>query len=87
MLYKIRKIPNQNKYRVYNSKTKKIHSYGTTLKNAKKQVKLLHMIDSGVSLKKKGNTCWEGYKILGLKKKKNRYVPNCVPIQGGAIVI
>ena len=24
--------------------------------------------------------CWEGYKQVGLKKKGNRMVPNCVPV-------
>jgi len=52
MPYNFRKLPNQNLYRVYNSKTKEIHSYGTTLENAKKQIKLLNMIDAGVPLKK-----------------------------------
>lgn len=47
-----RKLPNKDLYRVYNTKTKEIHSYGTTLENAKKQVRLLHMIDAGVSLTK-----------------------------------
>ena len=25
-------------------------------------------------------TCWKGYKQVGLKKKGNRMVPNCVPV-------
>ena len=54
MPYNFRKLPNQNLYRVYNSKTKEVHSYGTTLENAKKQIKLLNMIDAGVPLKKGG---------------------------------
>ena len=56
MPYSIRKLPNQNLYRVYNTQTKEIHSYGTTLENAKKQVKLLHMVDAGVPLKKQGGS-------------------------------
>ena len=55
MPYTIRKLPNQNLYRVYNSVTKEIHSYATTLENAKKQVKLLHMIDAGVPLQPSKN--------------------------------
>jgi short-subunit dehydrogenase involved in D-alanine esterification of teichoic acids len=54
MPYSIRKLPNQDLYRVYNTQTKAIHSYSTTLENAKKQVKLLHMVDAGVPLEKKG---------------------------------
>jgi len=50
MPYSIRKLPNKNLYRVYNTKTKAIHSYATTLENAKKQIKLLHMVDAGVPL-------------------------------------
>lgn len=37
----LRKLPKQDLYRVYNKETKEIHSYGTTLDNAKKQVNLL----------------------------------------------
>ena len=48
MPYDIRKLPNQELYRVYNKQTKAVHSYATTLENAKKQVKLLHMVDAGV---------------------------------------
>ena len=50
MPYKLRKLPKQDLYRVYNPKTKEIHSYGTTLENAKKQITLLNMIDAGVPL-------------------------------------
>ena len=54
----IRKLPKQDLYRVYNPKTKEIHSYGTTLENAKKQITLLNMVDAGVPLdKKKGGEC------------------------------
>ena len=45
MPYKIRKLPNQNKYRVYNSKTGQIHSKATTLINAKRQIRLMEMKD------------------------------------------
>ena len=27
----------------------------------------------------KGDSCWDGYKQVGMKKKGNRIVPNCVP--------
>lgn len=50
----MRKLPKQDLYRVYNAKTKEVHSYGTTLENAKKQITLLNMIDAGVPLKKGG---------------------------------
>jgi DNA adenine methylase len=80
MPYTIRKLPNQNLYKVYNTETKTIHSYATTLENANKQVKLLHMVDAGVPLKKQGGSCWEGYEAIGMKKKNDKLVPNCVPI-------
>jgi hypothetical protein len=54
MPYSIRKLPNKDLYRVYNTQTKVVHSYSTTLENAEKQVKLLHMVDAGVPLKKQG---------------------------------
>ena len=41
MPYTLRKIRNKDLYRVINSKTKEIHSNGSTLENAKKQVRLL----------------------------------------------
>jgi len=45
MPYKIRKLPNKNKYRVYNSDTGVIHAHSTTLENAKSQLRLLYMIE------------------------------------------
>lgn len=46
MPYKIRKLPKSQLYRVYNSDTKKIHAKATTLENAVKQVRFLHMIEN-----------------------------------------
>jgi len=45
MPYIIRKLPNQPYYKVSNKITGEIHSNKTTLDNAKKQVKLLYMIE------------------------------------------
>lgn len=45
MPYKIRKLPGTRKYRVYNSKTKKVFAKGTSLKRAKAQVRFLYMMD------------------------------------------
>ena len=36
----------------------------------------------GSPLKKKG-PCWDGYEMVGMKKKGGRKVPNCVPVKGG----
>ena len=30
--------------------------------------------------KKLSNSCWKGYKAVGLKSKNGKQVPNCVPI-------
>ena len=43
----VRKMPNQNCYRVYNSKSKVIHSKCSTLANAKKQQRLLNAVERG----------------------------------------
>ena len=45
MVYKIRKLRNKDLYQVKNAKTNQIHSKHTTLSNAKKQVRMLNMID------------------------------------------
>jgi len=41
MPYKMRKLPNKNKYRVYNSRTGEIHAYSTSKKKAEAQIRLL----------------------------------------------
>lgn len=54
MPYKIRKLPNKDLYRVYNTNTKEIKAKGTTLDKAKKMIRLLNAIDhSFVTNKKK----------------------------------
>lgn len=32
---------------------------------------------------KQGKGCWEGYEMVGMKKKGKRSVPNCVPVKEG----
>lgn len=46
MPYKMRKLPNSDLYKVWNTETGEVHSHGSTLENAKKQIRLLHMIDN-----------------------------------------
>ena len=46
MPYTIRKIKNKNEYSVKNTKTGVVHSKESTLANAKKQVRLLYMVDN-----------------------------------------
>ena len=43
----VRKLPNQNCYRVFNDKTKVIHSKCSSLGNAKSQQRLLNAVDRG----------------------------------------
>ena len=45
MPYTMRKLPGKDKYRVYNSKTKRVFAYGTTLDKAKKQIRYLYMVE------------------------------------------
>lgn len=47
MPYKIRKLPNREEYRVYNSETKHIKAFATTLEKAKKMVRLLNAVEHG----------------------------------------
>jgi len=47
--YRIRKLPKQDSYKVFNAITKEVHSNHTTLANAKKQVRLLESIKGGAS--------------------------------------
>ncbi len=47
MPFKIRKLPNQSMYRVYNADTGHIYAARTTRANAEKQVRLLHMVERG----------------------------------------
>jgi hypothetical protein len=48
MPYRIRKIRNQDAYSVKNAETGKVHSYHTTKKNAKAQLRLLESVGSGM---------------------------------------
>ena len=47
MPFQIRKLPNKNLYKVYNKITKEVYSKGTTLDNAKSQIRLLHLLEKG----------------------------------------
>jgi hypothetical protein len=33
-----------------------------------------------ISFKQFSEACWDGYKKIGMKKKGNKMVPNCVPV-------
>jgi hypothetical protein len=77
MPYKIRKLPNSDRYKVFNSETGKVHSEHTTKKNAKAQVRLLYSIDNGDSSYPKeeqsNETAGEGVNHKGRKKgSKNK---------------
>lgn len=45
MPYKIRKLRGTKKYKVYNTKTRKVFAKGTSLKKAKAQIRFLYMMD------------------------------------------
>ncbi len=47
MPYQIVKIPNKSLFKVINKDNGKVHSNGTTLRRAEKQVRLLEYLDSG----------------------------------------
>lgn len=49
MPYAIRKLRNQDLYKVINTKTGKVHSSGTTKDKAKAQVRLLETIERKLS--------------------------------------
>ncbi len=34
--------------------------------------------------KSKSNPCWDGYEKIGMKTKKGKLVPNCVPVKKAA---
>ena len=77
MPYKIRKLPNSDKYKVFNSDTGKVHSEHTTKKNAKAQVRLLYSLESGDSQYPKEEqseeTAGQGINHKGRKKgSKNK---------------
>jgi hypothetical protein len=49
MPFTMRKLPKKELYRVYNTKTKRVHAYGTTLEKAKKQIRFLYMNERKMS--------------------------------------
>jgi len=95
MPYEIRKLPDKEKWRVYNKDTGRIASKATTKEKAEAQRRLLYMIERKEAksvggrliekIKALDKACWEGYEAIGMKKKGNKKVPNCVPIKGGVL--
>lgn len=53
MPYKLRKLPLQDSYKVYNAKTGVVHAKKATLANAKKQLTLLNMAEHGMLMPRK----------------------------------
>lgn len=47
MPYELKRIKGEDLYKVYNTETGKVHSMGSTLENAKKQINLLNRIEAG----------------------------------------
>jgi hypothetical protein len=54
MPYTLRKLPNKNKWKVVNKKTKQVYARSTTRTKALRQIKLLNAIDHGFKPKKMG---------------------------------
>jgi hypothetical protein len=52
MPFKIRKLPNLNRYKVYNPITGKVYAYRTSLSKAEAQVRLLYMRERKKSMSK-----------------------------------
>ena len=72
----------QNKGYVLNTKTGKTYSDSPIpLVNAVRQERLLRAVEHGFKPDRKPSydPCWEGYKMIGMKEKNGRQVPNCVP--------
>ena len=42
------------------------------------------MIDFKTFLVEKNDPCWDGYQMIGWKKKDGKKVPNCVPMKEGS---
>ncbi len=41
-----------------------------------------YVLAEAMEEKNEGDPCWKNYKMVGMKKKGNRMVPNCVPGKG-----
>lgn len=66
---------------VVNTQTGKHHSLQPiSREKAEAQLRLLRGVEHGFKpTGKKKDPCWEGYEMIGMKTKKGRKVPNCVP--------
>lgn len=72
----------QGKGYVLNTKTGKTYSDSPIpLANAVRQERLLRAVEHGFKpdRQRSYDPCWEGYKMVGMKEKDGRQVPNCVP--------
>ena len=71
MAFKMKGFEAHNMYKTERAETKAEH-------NALEKKGFDHNPYKKVPFKKKG-PCWEGYEMIGMKKKGGRMVPNCVP--------
>ena len=75
----------QGKGYVLNTKSGKTYSDSPIpLVRAEKQPRLLRAVEHGykpMSKKPSDDPCWSGYEMIGMKTKRGRKVPNCVPIK------
>ena len=56
--------------------------YATATKMAKKKNEDIEQELMDQWLAEKADPCWKGYEMIGMKKKGNKDVPNCVPKKG-----
>lgn len=56
--------------------------YATATKMAKKKNEAVEQSLMDQWLAEKADPCWKGYEMIGMKKKGNKDVPNCVPKAG-----
>ena len=69
-----------NKAIVVNTKSGKHHSLSPIpLVKAQAQKRVLEAAAEKETPKRKDDPCWEGYEQIGMKIKKGKKVPNCVP--------
>ena len=61
----------------FHAKTEKQKKLQNALNDLGKKMKETHS-----KLKEDADPCWKGYKMVGMKKKNGREVPNCVPGEG-----
>ena len=58
----------------------KKHTKGHNIVGFKDYDPTLHIKEKEVTMNEEKDPCWMGYKMLGMKNKRGKEVPNCVPV-------